>query len=189
METSKNIRQNRPVVVYSAGGYVSVSLFGNRESTHDVDFVLGPGQPNRDKVLQKMLEAIERVADKHNLAKDWMNNQLEQYAYPHIQNEVFANSVSQDNVLFEGKNLVIYAAAWDWQLARKLKILGSVPRPQDLSDAAYILYRLNQKRGRLLTKAEAKAWNDYTTTPIEDRALDNLKSAYQEVYSTPGISD
>ena len=188
MEASKNIRNNRPIVTYALGGFVSVTYIHNRPTTHDIDFILAP-TANHDKILEKLRAAISRVANRHNLAEDWMNNSAEGYAYQHLKNDLFGRAVNQNVVLFSGRNLIIYAAPWDWALARKLQILSSLPRPgqKDLSDAVAYLYRLNRQRGTLLTKAEARNFNQYTLSPISETAITNLGQAYRDTYRTPGL--
>lgn len=188
MEASKNIRNNRPIVTYALGGYVSVTLIHNRPTTHDIDFILAP-TANHDKILEKMRAAIARVADRYNLAEDWMNNSAEGYAYESLKHSLFGRAVDQNVVLYSGRNLIIYAAPWDWALARKLQILSSLPRPgqKDLSDAVAYLYRLNQQRRVLLTKAEARDFNQYILSPVSETAITNLDQAYRDTYRTRGI--
>ena len=164
----------------------------NRATTGDLDFAMSPNAPNRDKVLEKMQNAIQRVAEKYNLVENWMNNQLETYMYPHIKDQIFADAVQQNLLLFKGTNLWVYAAPWDWALARKIKVMNGSARPQDLNDGVHYLYQLNQKRASagqgILTKAEARQYNYFTTTPISETALTNLATAYRDAYGQDGLA-
>lgn len=48
---------------------------------------------------------------------------------------------TQGVVLWQGSNLIIYAAKWEGSLARKLKRIGSHRREVDISDAIEIIER------------------------------------------------
>ena len=172
---------------------MSLKIFRNRETTKDIDFVLAPGQPNREKVLEKMQEAIIRVADKHNLVQDWMNNNAEGIVLSRVRNTVFANSIDQDYVLFKGNNLIVYAAPMDFMLARKLSIIArGNPRSYDLSDAAYAQNYLNRQRGELLTRDEIRAYctgrDKFCEAVITDEAVKQLDDAYKEIFNEEGLT-
>jgi hypothetical protein len=89
--------------------------------------------------------------------------------------------------LWQGKNIVLYAAKWEWSLARKLKRIGSEGRPIDVSDAVAILNVMVDQNGAPLKRSTMKGWNTIVYTPIEDPVLDRVAAAYQEKYGAPGI--
>lgn len=49
---------------------------------------------------------------------------METYAPGENRRRLFLDSLAQSIVLWQGNNMIIYAAKWEWSLARKLKRIG-----------------------------------------------------------------
>lgn len=67
---------------------------------------------------------------------------MEVFAIGETKQRLFHDSIIQGVVLWQGTNLIIYAAKWEWSLARKLKRIGSQRRDIDVSDAVEILAKM-----------------------------------------------
>lgn len=176
-----------PVKLLSAGGYVAINYFHNRQATEDIDYIIDPRIKNLDKIKGKLQRAIAIVATAQGLPPEWINSRMEIYAVGQTKMSLFEDSVRQNTVLWRGKNLVIYAAKWEWSLAGKVKRLGSQCRDVDLSDAVAILHTMVNQNGAPLRRVTMKAWDRIVYTPIEDSALDRVASAYEAKYGRQGI--
>ncbi|EGX88130.1 hypothetical protein CCM_09266 [Cordyceps militaris CM01] len=168
---SKNMSKIAPIQLLSAGGFVAVTLFHNRVSTEDLDYIMNPDTPGVDKIKQKLQIAIEAVCRQRELPADWINSQMEIFAIGANKQRLFRDSVTQNVVLWRGANLVIYAAQWEWSLARKLKRVGSQYRLIDISDAVEILYRMVEENGGPLALETVKSWDTIVYTPLDMDAI------------------
>lgn len=177
-----------PIQLLSAGGFVAVTLFHNRVSTEDLDYIMNPDTPGVDKIKQKLQIAIEAVCRQRELPADWINSQMEIFAIGANKQRLFRDSVTQNVVLWRGANLVIYAAQWEWSLARKLKRVGSQYRLIDISDAVEILYRMVEENGGPLALETVKSWDTIVYTPLDMDAIKCVADAYMERWGVPGIS-
>ncbi|KAI1975139.1 hypothetical protein LOZ51_002213 [Ophidiomyces ophidiicola] len=184
---SKNLRKAAPIKLVCAGGYVAVSYFRNRSSTQDIDYVLDPQIENVEKIRGKLQRAIGAVADKLQLSEEWINSRMEIFAVGESKLPLFIESIDQNVILWQGKNLTIYAAKWEWSLARKLKRIGSQLRDIDLSDAVAILNIMVDQNGGPLQRSTMKAWDRIVYTPIEDFVLDRVAREYEANFGKRGI--
>ncbi|KAM3443358.1 hypothetical protein MY4824_000661 [Beauveria thailandica] len=185
---SKNISKIKPVQLLSAGGFVAVTLFRNRFATEDIDYIINPDTPNVDKIMGKFQAAIERVAKQRNLDKGWINTQMEIFVTGRNRQSLFRDSVTQNVVLWRGANLIIYAAKWEWTMARKLKRIGSENRKIDLSDAVEILAKMVQENGGPLALETVQSWDTIVYTPLDMAAIKRVADAYRERWGVDGIN-
>lgn len=118
---------------------------------------------------------------------EWVNDQVAQFAFGDTRLPLFRDSIAQNLILWQGKNLVIYAVKWEWSLARKLKRIGSSNREVDKSDAVAILHEINTRNGAPLPRQVAKDWNQIVYTEIEDHVLDKITELYKEKYGQDGM--
>lgn len=169
------------------GGFVAVTYFHNRESTEDLDYLLDPTLPNLAKIEEKLINAISRTATKHKYEEDWANDKIGMFAVGDTALPLFQKSLAQNAILWEGKNLVIYALDWEWLLARKVKRIGSTKRWIDISDAATLLKKLVGENGGPISRERAKGWNEIVYTPIEDEALDMVDKEYEKMHGSKGF--
>ncbi|KAK8148598.1 hypothetical protein G3M48_009762 [Beauveria asiatica] len=170
---SKNISKIKPVQLLSAGGFVAVTLFRNRFATEDIDYIINPDTPNVDKIMDKFQAAIER---------------MEIFVTGRNRQSLFRDSVTQNVVLWRGANLIIYAAKWEWTMARKLKRIGSENRKIDLSDAVEILAKMVQENGGPLALETVQSWDTIVYTPLDMAAIKRVADAYRERWGVDGIN-
>jgi hypothetical protein len=175
------------VKIVAVGGYVAVSYLRNRTSTEDIDYILEPYSEGAAKVEEKLEEAITKVADDANYAMKWMNSNVGVYAAGDARQTLFQESIAQGVVLWQGKNLILYAAKWEWTLQRKLKRIASERRDVDMSDSVAILKNIVDANGAPLTRAYVKNLNTNIYTPTADQILDEVDAKFQATYGIRGI--
>ncbi|KMP07972.1 hypothetical protein CIRG_07653 [Coccidioides immitis RMSCC 2394] len=184
---SKNLRKAVPIKLVAVGGFVAVSYFQNRASTEDLDYMIDPALENLTKIEDKLGRAIKNVADKKGYDEGWVNDKLRLFAVGDSAQPLFRDSVAQNVVLWEGKNLIVYAVKWEWSLARKVKRIGSTRREADVSDAVALLRKIVEENGRPISRERAKSWDQIVFTPIEDSALDKVAEEYEKKYESSGF--
>ncbi|ROT38124.1 hypothetical protein SODALDRAFT_279063 [Sodiomyces alkalinus F11] len=187
MSKSKNLRAAAPIKLLSAGGFVAVTLFRHRQSTRDIDYIIDPAIRKLNKIKEKFQRAILAVAKQYELIGDWINPLMDLFTPGDIKRRLFRDSVGQGVVLWQGKNLIIYAAQWKWSLARKLKRIGSARRETDIKDAVEILAVMVRENGGPLALGVVKAWNTIMHTPLDDYAIRSVADAYIRRWGIPGI--
>lgn len=87
---------------------------------------------------------------------------------------------TQGVVLWQGSNLIIYAAKWEGSLARKLKRIGSHRREVDISDAIEILAHMVNEHGGPLTWGAIESRDEIMYTPLDNNAITCVAKAYIE---------
>ncbi|KAM3547255.1 hypothetical protein MY1884_009644 [Beauveria asiatica] len=161
---SKNISKIKPVQLLSAGGFVAVTLFRNRFATEDIYYIINPNTPNVDKIMDKFQAAIERM-------------------------EIFVTGRNRQSLFRDSVTQIIYAAKWEWTMARKLKRIGSENRKIDLSDAVEILAKMVQENGGPLALEIVQSWDTIVyTTPLDMAAIKRVADAYRERWGVDGIN-
>ncbi len=118
------------VELVTAGGVISVLLFGNRQMTRDIDAIFPPSQ----KKILTML--IEQVSSEQNLPSGkhaWLNDGV----------SFFGLQTKSNNVIFRHNHLVLYAASWYELLGMKLS--GAWRRDADFDDAIQILRKIGKE--------------------------------------------
>lgn len=145
IESSELLMSVAPLRFMTVGGMLAVSLFENRPTTKDIDFLL---DPNVDAVAEYRTEVrrvINEVGEMHGFNDDWMNDELKIFIRQSNRLNMFLQSVQQGMVVHEGRNLVVYAGRLDFALERKLRRLNGDnirPRDLDLSDAVALVHTL-----------------------------------------------
>ena len=109
------------------GGVVMCLLYDVRPSTKDVDAVFKP--------TQQMRQAIERVASRNDLRKDWLNDAVKGFVVQHRQ-----------RILFNFSHLKVYVPEPDYLLA--MKTLAARVEGTDKQDIQFLIKLMG------LTKAE-----------------------------------
>ena len=82
------------------GGAVMCLVYDARPATKDVDAIFRPAADIR--------KAIERVAEKHDLERDWMNDAVKGFWAEH-----------KERILFEFSHLIVFVPDPDYLLAMK----------------------------------------------------------------------
>ncbi len=106
------------------GGAVMCLVYEARPSTRDVDAIFKPAS--------EMREAIRRVAEKHNLRSDWLNDGVKGFVVPHNQ-----------RILFDFPHLKIYVPEPDYLLA--MKVLAARVDTTDRTDVELLINALKLK--------------------------------------------
>ncbi|MFN2454740.1 MAG: DUF6036 family nucleotidyltransferase [Pyrinomonadaceae bacterium] len=106
------------------GGAVMCLVYEARPSTRDVDAIFKPAS--------EMREAIRRVAEKHNLRSDWLNDGIKGFVVPHSQ-----------RILFDFSHLKIYVPEPDYLLS--MKVLAARVDTTDRTDVELLIKALKLK--------------------------------------------
>ena len=176
-----------PLKMLSAGGFVALVLFHNRLSTPDIDYILDPSVPQGKKHRGALQKAIDSVAKSQDIWDLWINSNMEILVWGDDKQRLFDDSVAQGVVLWQGDNLIIYAAKWEWSLARKLNRVACEDREVDVDDAVEILARMVQDNGGPLSWDTVKSWDTIIYSQLEDCAIKCVAEAYRERYGSVGI--
>ena len=106
------------------GGAVMCLAFKARPATKDVDAIFEP--------VKEIRNASHRVAERHELALDWLNMAVKMFVVDHPR-----------QVLFDLSNLTVTVPEADYLLA--MKILALRPGTEDENDAEFLIERLGLK--------------------------------------------
>lgn len=104
------------------GGAVMCLAYNARPATRDVDAIFEP--------VRYIRRAAGRVAEKHGLPKDWLNNAVKMFLVAH-----------ERQVLFDLANLKVYIPPPDYLLA--MKALAGRVNTMDSQDIEYLIKMLN----------------------------------------------
>ena len=119
--------QNERVELVTAGGVISVLLFGNREMTQDIDAIF----PAEQKTM--LMRLINKVSLEQDLASGehaWLNDGV----------SFFGLQTKSNEIIFKHSHLVLYTASWYELLGMKLS--GAWRRDADFDDAIHILKKI-----------------------------------------------
>jgi hypothetical protein len=111
--------------VYLVGGAVMCLVFEARLSTRDVDAIMRP--------TRQLRRASARVAAKHGVAEDWLNDAVKGFLSPKAEFEAYLSL----------PNLRVFVARPEYLLAMKCLSMRLGPEFHDESDVRYLLRYLN----------------------------------------------
>jgi hypothetical protein len=185
---SKNLKKAGPIKLIAVGGFVAVTHFANRKSTHDLDYFLDPTLPNLFKLTAKLKKAINSVSNKASYSTKWANDSVGVYAAGDRRVKLFNDSIAQGIVIYSGKYLQVYAGQWEWILERKLKRISRAEREEDVQDCVTILKALTDKAGGPLSRDMIKGWNTNIFDPITDFAFARVGTRYHVEFGVEGFS-
>ncbi len=103
------------------GGSVMCIAFNARPATKDVDAVFEP--------VCVIGQAANRIAERHNLAVDWLNNGVKMFLVEH-----------EKRVLFDMSHLKVFIPESDYLLA--MKVLAARADTMDLEDIDFLIDKL-----------------------------------------------
>jgi hypothetical protein len=106
------------------GGAVMALVYDARPNTDDVDAIFKP--------VRHIRRAAGRIAERHNLPKDWLNYGVKMFLVPHEQ-----------RVLFDMSNLKVYIPPGEYLLA--MKALSARANLRDRSDIKTLIVKLGVK--------------------------------------------
>ena len=104
------------------GGAVMAVAYDARPDTDDVDAVFKPPDEIR--------KAISRIAERHSLPPDWMNDAVKGFLVPHEQ-----------RILIDLPNLSVFIPEPDYLLA--MKAMSARPNTVDADDVRFLIRKLN----------------------------------------------
>jgi hypothetical protein len=107
---SKNLKQIAPIRIIAVGGFVAVTHLQNRQFTGEIDFVLEPTIDNYTKIASKLNKAINTVAEERAYSPKWANDHVGVFTEGHARSRLFFASLAQDELMYEGNHLKVYAA-------------------------------------------------------------------------------
>lgn len=100
------------------GGAVMCVVYQARPSTKDVDAIFQP--------TSEMRKAVERVAERHDLRPDWLNDAVKGFVVQHAQ-----------RILFDMPHLKVYVPEPDYLLA--MKTLAARVEGTDQEDVRFLI--------------------------------------------------
>ena len=180
-----------PIRMMCVGGCVAVKILQVRSATKDVNCLL---DPNIDAALDyrnALFAAIRSVADECGLMADWMNDDFKGFIKRPKRMGLFLRSVEQNIIVYAGTNVVLYAAALEWSLERKLRRIeaaGMRARAEDMSDAL-ALVRVLKKNGPPLSVEYLSKLNYNGFESVLGWGIGRAKKEYERVYGEVGIAD
>ncbi|KAI1438358.1 hypothetical protein GGR50DRAFT_425119 [Xylaria sp. CBS 124048] len=179
-----------PIRFMVSGGMLAVQYFRLRTITEDVDCLTDPNVDTADIYRDEIALAVVRVAEQLGLERSWFNDELKIFIQMDKRLDLFLQSIDQDIVIFQGSNLVVYAAAMEWQLERKLRRIatGTNKREQakDISDAVALVRHL-KGNGPPLSRKYVEGLNYNGWELSMSRGIDRVRDEYASVYGEPGI--
>lgn len=186
-----------PLRCITIGGSLSVMLFGNRESTMDVDILLDPNVRQAEDFWAEFQSAIQRTAAVTEASDDWMNEDVRTFIARDKREDLFFRSVSANIQIYAGRNLAIYAGDLYWALERKLRRVAHAKERRtsgkdvDLSDAAALIHQIRGNAGTAplnLHKVQEYNLNTFDVTP-DIQALREVARYYFETYGEDGLAE
>jgi hypothetical protein len=180
----------------SYGGFLSVCLFGIRESTRDIDVLLPPNVRDSRVHLDEFTRLVKGVATELGYMQDWINDDLRLFVPTDQRQRLLEDSIEQGVAAFEGHNLVIWAGVWEFGLESKLHRIhsnqgqssaGGMKLKQDVSDAVELVHRLRGDSALPLSKSWVMGLRRFGPNPRFDNAIKRVMEAYIAKYSTQGI--
>jgi hypothetical protein len=179
-----------PIRLMSVGGFVSVKLLQNRNSTIDVDCLIDPNVEAAPEYTSAFWGAVRRVASSYNLEKDWLNDELRNFIKRSKRQDLFLESVEQGIVLYEGMNITIFAGSLEWALERKIRRIANAerPRPKDVEDAVAVTNFIISYNGHPLSAEYLRRLNrnEFDEGPM-GRGIRTIAQRYVQVYGEAGI--
>ncbi|KAI1810423.1 hypothetical protein GGS20DRAFT_186047 [Poronia punctata] len=181
-----------PIRFMTSGGTLAVKYLKVRAATKDVDCLTDPNVDAADMYREEIAEAALRVAKRLRLQKDWFNDELKGFVRKERRMDLFLQSVEQGILIFEGANMVIYAARMDWQLERKLRRIAAGTNQRnatkDVSDAVALVRHIKGD-GPPLTRDYLEALNFNGFEQSMRDGIDRVRREYIKVYGEAGIID
>ncbi|RWA07872.1 hypothetical protein EKO27_g7235 [Xylaria grammica] len=181
-----------PIRFVTSGGTLAVKYFRVRETTKDVDCLTDPNIDAAEDYRKEIISAIKRTAKALDLADNWFNDELKGFIRSEKRMDLFLEAVEQDVVIFQGANLVVYAARMDWQLERKLRRIaaGTNKRREarDISDAVALVKHV-RGGGPPLTEEYLESLNFNGWEVSMSLGIDKVRKEYIRTYGETGIAE
>lgn len=176
-----------PITLLSAGGFLAVSFFRNRESTGDLDYLIEPQWAHDNDIKEPLRKAMQRAAINMGFIQDWANDEMAFFVSDQSRQLLFEEAEKQNIVLWDGSNLRVLAVPLEWALERKLRRIHNkmqkTKRESDINDAIAILRFMRERNGGPLNKEHVRTLNICSKEPPPDhRTMDEVATAYRRKY-------
>jgi hypothetical protein len=181
-----------PIRFMLSGGTLAVKYFRIRKSTKDVDCLTDPNVDADGDYRHEIHLAAKRVAEALHLENDWFNDELRGFIRAEKRMDLFLRAVEQGIVVFQGANLVMYAAWMDWQLERKLRrIAGGTNKRGEMKDISDAIALVNALKGDgpPLTRQYLEGLNFNGFEVSMSRGIEKVRRAYIQVHGSIGIAE
>ncbi|KAI1734498.1 hypothetical protein F4680DRAFT_340727 [Xylaria scruposa] len=189
---SKLLMSVAPIRFVASGGALAVKYYRVRTTTNDVDCFIDPNVDAAEDYRQEIMLAVRHVAETFGFKHDWFNDELKAFVEVNKRTDLFLEAVEQDIVVFQGTNLVVYAARLDWQLERKLcRIVSDTRRKRgnrDLTDAVALVHHLKGD-GPPLTRQYLEGLNFNGWEQPKSSGIERVRLEYIRVYGEVGIAE
>lgn len=181
-----------PLRFIAYGGLLAVTVFGNRESTKDVDVLLEPNVYEAEEYRHELEELVQGIAAEANYKPDWFNDELKLFIGRDKRQQLFFDSFDQHIIAFQGTNMVIYAGSLDFGLERKLRRLeerrGELRGTKDASDSVAIVHQLNAGSAHPLSMEYVQGLDrNGFGIPVGQRAIEAVSQEYIRTYRVQGL--
>ncbi|KAI0867230.1 hypothetical protein GGS24DRAFT_508167 [Hypoxylon argillaceum] len=191
--TSELLTSIAPIRFMTSGGTLAVKYFRVRETTQDVDCLTDPNVDSAREYQNEIAQKVLEVARALRLETDWFNDELKGFIQREKRLNLFLEAVEQNIVLFQGVNLVVYAARMEWQLERKIRRIdaGTNKRGEfkDIADAVSLI-RFIKGGGPPLSLDYLRSLNfNGWETPVSLPAIEKVRNEYLRVYGEFGIEE
>lgn len=177
-----------PITLLSAGGFLAVSFFRNRESTGDLDYLIEPQWAHDKDVKAPLQDAMQRAARNLGFIDDWANEELAFFVPDQSRQLLFEEAEKQNIVLWDGPNLRVLAVPLEWALERKLRRIHNkmqnTKRKSDIDDAIALLNHMGKRNGGPLKREHVRTLNICSMEPPPDqKTMDEIAAAYRAKYN------
>lgn len=177
-----------PITLLSAGGFLAVNLFRNRESTEDLDYLIEPKWTHDDDIKGPLRSAMVRTARHLGFAEDWANDEMALFVPDISKQRLFEAAQKQNIVLWEGTNLRVLAVPLKWALERKLRRIHdethNSKRESDMDDSLALLKYLRAQNGGPLNMEQIRTLNfSSIEMPPDHATMMTVAAAYRKRYN------
>ncbi|KAF8157119.1 hypothetical protein B0H34DRAFT_487541 [Crassisporium funariophilum] len=193
---SKELEKQVPdqvVQILVSGGTCSVMYHRNRNSTKDIDFFIP--DPTLIEIIAGSQASLPRDL-RQRWPENWINAEMAGYAMMPGCEDLYANSIANNVVLYQSDSLVVYAADWKFQLIGKImrayqmeslkEHVQSMDRTgKDLKDAISILQILIKENNGPLDGSVLRSW--YNGSAVEDVEIEFVNKAYRAQFNVDAI--
>jgi hypothetical protein len=190
--TSDLLMSVAPLRFITYGGLLAVAVFGNRQSTNDIDVLLEPNVYEADEYRYELEELVQGTAAQANYKPDWFNDELKLFIGRDKRQQLFFDSFDQHIIAFQGSNMVIYAGSLDFGLERKLRRLeerrGELRGTKDASDSVAIVHQMNTGSAHPLSMEYVRNLDrNGFRIPVGQRAIEAVSQEYIRMYGAQGL--
>ncbi|KAJ8060956.1 hypothetical protein OCU04_010035 [Sclerotinia nivalis] len=186
MENYQFLTAFSPIEIVTAGGFLAIWYLKNREATGDLDYIIHPEWSSDAEIKEPLQKAVLAVAQKCNFNQKWMNEEMSLFTTSATDQRLFELAKQQNVVLFNGNNIIVYAAPIEWALERKLRriFVGGRDRKSvlDMSDAVAMLKYLKDAKGPLDREyIRTLNMNGFDVVP-DDFTMNRVAEEYQRIH-------